>query len=226
MQGTYINTIAVIIGSLFGVLLHKKFPEKIKKIVFQGIGLVTLFIGIQMAFKVNNLIILFFSILIGAVIGEIIDFERYLDRLGVFLKDKLKSEDDRFIEGLVTAFLIFCTGSMTILGAIEDGLNGDPSILYAKSMLDGFASISLASVFGIGVLFSAIPLFIFQGGITFLAAYSKGFFTDALISSLSAVGGILLIGLGINLLEIKKIKVVNLLPSLVVVAVLAHLFQW
>ncbi len=224
MYGTYVNATAVIVGSLIGIVFHKKFPEKVKIIVLQGIGLVTLFIGLRMAFKTDNLVILFFSIFMGAVMGEMIDIKNYLDRLGTLLKIRFKSEDERFIEGLVTAFLTFCVGSMTILGAIEDGINGDPSILYAKSILDGFASISFASVFGMGVLFSAVPLFIFQGGITLLAAYSKTFFTDVLINELSAVGGILLIGLGINILEIREIKVANLLPSLVVVTILVGLF--
>lgn len=224
MFGTYVNVTAVMIGSVIGLLIHKHFPEKIKKIVFQGIGLVTVFIGLQMTFKTDNLVILFSSILIGAVIGEMTDIKKYLDRFGNFLKVKFGSEDDKFVEGLVTAFLIFCVGSMTIIGAIEDGLNSDPSILFAKSILDGVVSIPLASVFGIGVLFSAVPLFIFQGGITLLAAYSKAFFTGILINELNAVSGILLLGLGINMLEIKEIRVVNLLPSLIVSIVLVNLF--
>jgi len=224
MYGTYVNTVAVIIGSLIGVALHRELPQRIKKIIFQGIGLVTLFIGVQMALKTSNLAVLFFSILIGAVAGETVDVEKHLERFGNLLKTKFKSEDERFINGLVTAFLIFCVGSMTIIGAIEDGLNGDPSILIAKSILDGFTSMSLASVFGIGVLFSAIPLFTFQGAITLLAVYSRTFFTETLINELSAVGGILLLGLGIKILEIKEIKVANLLPSLLFVLVLVYLF--
>jgi len=219
-----VNTVAVIIGSLIGVALHRELPQRIKKIIFQGIGLVTLFIGVQMALKTSNLAVLFFSILIGAVAGETVDVEKHLERFGNLLKTKFKSEDERFINGLVTAFLIFCVGSMTIIGAIEDGLNGDPSILIAKSILDGFTSMSLASVFGIGVLFSAIPLFTFQGAITLLAVYSRTFFTETLINELSAVGGILLLGLGIKILEIKEIKVANLLPSLFFVLVLVYLF--
>jgi uncharacterized membrane protein YqgA involved in biofilm formation len=224
MLGTYVNVIAVIIGSTIGVLLHQRVPEKIKKIFFQAIGLVVLFIGISMALKTDNFVILIFSMVIGALIGEGVNLDSRVDRLGDFLKARLKSEDERFSEGMVSAFLIFCIGAMTIVGAIEDGLNNDPSILFAKSLLDGCVSIALASVFGIGVLFSVIPLFIFQGGITLLAAHANAFFTDALINELSAVGGILLMGLGIHLLEIKEIKVVNLLPSLIVVLLLAYVF--
>lgn len=225
MRGTYVNAIAVVIGSLIGMTLGERFPEKIKAMVFQGIGLVTLFIGFNMSLKTNNLVVLFFSILIGAIIGEAIDIEKHIEGFGNFIKSKFGSKEDKFIEGFITAFLIFCMGSMTIIGSIEDGLNGNPSILYAKSILDGFASISLASVLGIGVLFSAIPLLLYQGGITLLASLSKTFFTDAVINELSASGGIILIGLGINLLDIRKIKVANLLPSLVISAGIAYILS-
>lgn len=224
MYGTLVNVAAVIIGSSVGLILRRGLPERIKRIIFQGIGLVTLFIGVQMALQTSNLVVLFFSILLGAIIGEAVDIQSRLEDFGSFLKIKTKSKEERFTEGVLTAFLIFCVGSMTIVGAIQDGLNGDSSILIAKSILDGFVSVSLASALGIGVMFSAIPLFIFQGAITVLAACSRAFFTDILINQLSAVGGILLLGLGINILEIKEIKVSNLLPALLVVPIIAYLF--
>ncbi|MEM1607592.1 MAG: DUF554 domain-containing protein [Candidatus Bathyarchaeia archaeon] len=223
MQGTLVNAVSVVIGSLIGIFLRGRFPERIKSIVFQGIGLATLFIGFQMALKTGNLIVLFFSMLIGAVIGEFLNIEGRIEGFGNLVKSKFSSGEDKFVEGFITAFLIFCMGSMTIVGSIEDGLNGNPSILYAKSMLDGFASISLASVLGVGVLFSAIPLLLYQGGITMLASLSKAFFTEAVVNELSAAGGIILIGLGINLLEIRRIRVANLLPSLVVSAAITYL---
>jgi uncharacterized membrane protein YqgA involved in biofilm formation len=223
MQGTLVNAVAVIVGSTIGIILRESFPEKIKNIVFQGIGLVTLFIGFQMSLKASNLIVLFFSMLMGAIIGEAINIEGYIEAFGNFVKSKLSSRGDRFVEGFITAFLLFCMGSMTIIGSIEDGLKGDPNILYMKSVLDGFASISLASVLGVGVLFSAVPLLLFQGGITLLASFSRAFFTEAVINELSATGGIILIGLGINILEIKKIRVANLLPSLLISAIITYL---
>ncbi len=223
MQGTLVNAIAVIIGSLIGLGFRGSFPDRIKSIVFQGIGLVTLFIGFHMSLKTSNLVVLFFSMLIGAIIGEAINIDKHIEGFGNFIKSKLSSKEDKFVEGFITAFLIFCMGSMTIVGSIEDGLSGNPSILYAKSMLDCFASISLASVLGVGVLFSAIPLFLFQGGITLLASLSRSFFTEAVINELSATGGIILIGLGINILEIKKIRVANLLPSLLISAIIIYL---
>jgi len=223
MFGTLVNTAAVILGSLVGLSLRRELPESIKKITFQGVGLVTLFIGVQMALQTSNLVVLFISILLGAIIGGIIDVQGYLERFGNFLKTKSGSKDERFVDGVLTAFLIFCVGPMTILGTIQDGLNGDPSVLIAKSILDGFVSVSLASTLGVGVLFSAVPLFLFQGAITLLAAYSRTFFTEILIKELSAVGGILLLGLGIKMLEIKDIDVANLLPSLVVVPIIISL---
>lgn len=223
MQGTLVNAASVILGSLLGIVLRSGLPEKIKRIVFHGVGLVTLFMGFQMSMKTSNIIILFFSILIGAVVGEALDIEEHIGKIGNFIKSKLGSGEDKFVEGFITAFLIFCMGPMTIVGSIEDGLYKNPSILYAKSILDGFTSISLASILGLGVLFSSVPLLLYQGGITMLASLAKIFFTETIINELSAAGGIILIGLGINILEIRKIKVANLLPSLVISAVLAHL---
>jgi uncharacterized membrane protein YqgA involved in biofilm formation len=225
MLGTYVNTAAVIIGSLIGVALHQRFPDNLKKIGFQAIGLCVLVLGISMALKTEKFIILIFSMLLGALTGEALHLDRHIDRFGEFLKTRIGgSANDRFSEGLVTSFLIYCMGAMTIIGAIEDGLNGDPSILFAKSLLDGCASIALASTFGIGVLFSAVPLFLFQGGLTLLAASSQAFFTEALVTELSAVGGVILMGLGIQLLELKELKVINLLPALIVVIILVRVF--
>ncbi len=162
--------------------------------------------------------------LIGGIIGEAIDLEKHFEGLGDFLSRKIKSKEKNFAEGLVTAFLIFCVGSMTILGAIEEGLTGGYSLLLAKSVLDGFTSLALASTYGIGVLFSFIPLLVYQGGLTVLAIQCQGFFSERVINELTAVGGVLILGLSINLLGIKKIKVANLLPALVIIVLLAKLF--
>jgi len=223
MLGTLINTAAVLLGSLVGLGLRRGLPERIRRIAFQGVGLVTLFMGVQMALQTSNLVVLFLSILLGAIIGGIIDVQSRLEKFGDFLKAKSGSKDERFTEGVLTAFLIFCVGPMTIIGSVQDGLSGDSSVLIAKSILDGFVSISLASTLGVGVLFSAVPLFIFQGAITLLAAYLGTFFTESLIKELSAVGGILLLGLGIKMLEIRDIDVANLLPSLIIVPLIISL---
>ena len=143
----------------------------------------------------------------------------------ISLKKKLKSKDSKFVEGFVTTSLLFCVGAMAIVGSIEDGINNNPSILLTKSLLDGFASIAFASALGFGVMFSAIPILIYQGGLTLLAVYIKQYLTPSAITEMSAVGGLLIIGIGLSLLNIKKIKIGNLLPSVLVAAILAIIFM-
>lgn len=224
MTGTLINAGAIIAGSTIGLVLHSKLPERFIRIVFQGIGLFTLFLGFYMGLKTNNLFYIIISIVVGGILGELIDVEKSLFRLGEKLKQKFKSDHSKFSEGLVTAFLLFCMGSVTILGAIEEGLGGKPNLLLAKSVLDGVSSIALAAAFGYGVAMSAIPLIIYQGGLTLLASYFGDYFSENIINELTAVGGLILIGLGINILEIKQLKILNLLPALVVIVLLVYFF--
>ena len=221
--GTIINVLAVILGSFLGLCLKSRIPPKIHQRVFQGIGLATLLIGLQMALKVESLILLIFSILFGAIVGEALDLEKRLDSLAEILKKKLKSQSSSFTQGLITAFLIFCIGSLTILGALDEGIRGDHTLLLAKSTLDGFTSIALAATYGLGVMFSVIPMLIYQGTITLLARQFQNLFTPILINQLTAVGGILILGLGLNLLEIKQIKITNMLPALLFVFVFKSL---
>jgi len=225
MTGTLVNAAAVIVGSLVGLAVHSKINKRFQTIIFQAIGLFTIFLGVDMALKSDNYLIMIFSLVIGAIIGELLDIEKATDKFGGKLKAKLKSKNERFSEGLVTSFLMFCMGSMTILGAFDEGLTGKTDLLFAKSMLDGFSSIILAASLGIGVLFSVIPLLIYQGGLTFFAAYLHDYFTNPIINQMTAVGGIMLIGLGITILEIKKIKVLNMTPALLIAIILAYFFS-
>ncbi|OPY72592.1 MAG: putative membrane protein YdfK [Syntrophorhabdus sp. PtaU1.Bin058] len=225
MLGTFINAGTVILGSLIGLAIHARLPERLTKIAFQGIGLFTVFLGFTMAAKTNNFLVMIFSIVPGSIIGELIGIEKHMDRLAGRIKQKIKSENKSFSEGFITAFLLFCMGSMTILGAIQEGLGGRPDLLIAKSVLDGFSSLALAASLGVGVIFSVLPLLVYQGGITLFASSLQQFFTSALINELSAVGGLLLIGLGINILEIKRLSILNMLPSLVIAVILAYFFQ-
>jgi len=224
MLGTLINTGAVIAGSVVGLLIHSKLPPRITAITFQGIGLFTLFIGFLMAQKTQNPLVMIFSIVIGAIIGEMIDLAAYLERFSNFLKIKVKSKEEKFSEGLITAFLLFCMGSMTILGAIEEGLGNRPNLFLAKSVLDGFSSIALSTTFGIGVLFSAAPLLIYQGTLTLFAGLLQNVLSKVVVNELSAVGGLILIGLGLNILEIKPIKILNMLPALLIAVILSYFF--
>lgn len=224
MYGTLINVIAVIIGSLIGLIFHSKLSKKLTDTAFYGVGLFTIVLGISMAIKTNNFLIMIISIVIGSIFGEIIDIEKGINTFGEWLKNKFKNRNERFSEGFITAFLLYCMGSMTILGAIEEGIEGTPTLLIAKSILDGFSSIVLAAALGLGVLFSFIPLFLFQGGLTLFASNMQTVFTDVMINELTAVGGIILLGLGITILEIKKIRILNMLPSLFLVVILTYFF--
>jgi uncharacterized membrane protein YqgA involved in biofilm formation len=211
-------------GSIIGLLWHRKFPQKLTQTAFHGIGVFTIFLGINLAFKTSNFIVMIFSIVIGSILGELINLEGSLNKFSDKLKKRLGSKNDRFSEGLLTAFLLFCMGSMTILGAIEEGLGNAPNLLLAKSILDGFSSIALAATLGIGVMFSIIPLLLYQGGLTLLTALVGDYFNQIIVDELSAVGGLMLLALGLRILEIKKIRVLNMLPSLVVVVVLGVIF--
>jgi len=224
MFGTIINAIAVVIGSFLGLILRSKLPKRITNTAFHGVGLFTIILGIIMAIKTSNILIMIVSIVIGALVGEIIDIDKWINIFGEWLKKNFKVKNERFSEGFITAFLLYCIGSMTILGAIEEGLGGTPNLLVAKSVLDGFSSIILAATMGIGVLFSFIPLLLFQGGLTLLASNMQNILTGSIINELSAVGGILLLGLGITILDIKKIKILNMLPSLIIVVILTYFF--
>lgn len=233
--GTLVNVVAVIIGSAVGLLLRRGLPERLRGIIFQGIGLATLVIGMLNALVVarpvpvetavgKHLMELIFSVLIGGLIGEWINIEAWLEKAGEWLKARVHSGDSRFTEGLVTAFLIFCIGPMTVVGALDEGIRADHNLLFAKSILDGFMSVALASTFGIGVAFSILPLFIFQYGITLLGVGAQSAMSEVVVNQLTAVGGVLILGLGINLLELRKLRVANLLPALVIVVVLALVF--
>ncbi len=224
MIGTLVNVATVVAGSLIGILFKSRLSERFIKIFFQVIGLFTLYLGFSMALKSTHILQMIFSLIIGAVIGESLHLDRGLEKLAEKMKKRFKSTNEHFSDGLLTAFLLYCMGSLTILGAIQEGMTGDAHLLFIKSLMDGVSSIALASGLGIGVLFSAVPLLIFQGGITLLAMWFGNFFPAIMITELSAVGGILLLGLGIDILGIKKIKVINMLPALVVIVVLIWLF--
>ena len=223
MIGTFVNAGAVIAGGTVGLLLKKNMPERITTIYFQAIGLFTIAIGISMVYKMQHILIIVSSLAIGSLLGEWWNLEGGAEKLSQYFKRKLRIGNDKFSEGLTTAFLLYCIGSMTILGAIQEGTDGSPDLLMTKSLMDGFSSILLASAFGVGVLVSAAPLLLFQGGITLLAMYAGSFFTPIIIQGLTSVGGILLIGLGITILEIKKLRIMNMLPALIVVAILLWL---
>ncbi|MGE4297120.1 MAG: DUF554 domain-containing protein [Desulfovibrionaceae bacterium] len=222
--GSLANVAAILIGSLLGILLHNRLTKELRTIVFQGLGLCVLVLGISMALKFTNPLLPIFSVVFGGIIGEIIDLEGCFEKMAAWCKAKVRSKSDTFVDGMVTATLIFCVGAMAMLGSFDEGLRHDPTILLTKSLLDGFAAIALAATYGVGVAFSVVPLFIYQYGLTLGAASLQGVLTDTMITQLTATGGILILGIGVNLLELKRVKVSNMLPALVIIVVLTALF--
>ncbi len=220
MTGTIVNFFAILIGSLLGVFFKDKFPRKVQETVMQALGLAVILIGVQMALQTNNVLIVIFSMVMGAITGEIIAIENRLEKVGIYIKKRFNSKDDLFVQGFVQASLVFCVGAMAIMGSIQDGLNNDPTILYNKSILDGFASIAFAATSGVGVAFSAIPVFLYQGSITLLASVAERYLTDTMITEMTATGGLLILAIGLNIMGIGKLKVGNLLPSLVFAVIL------
>lgn len=221
MTGTILNIVTVLIGSALGVMLGGRLSDSMRETVLRGLGLVTLVIGLQMAFETANILIVLGAVLVGGILGEWWGLEARLNRLGAWLEARFNrgSGDgaNRFIKGFVTASLLFCVGPMTILGSIQDGLSGDYRLLAIKAMLDGFASLAFASSLGIGVAFSALVILIYQGGLSLLAAQAQALLTSAMITEMTATGGVLIMGLGIStLLEIKPIRVGNFLPALLI----------
>ena len=224
MIGTIVNTAAVAAGGIIGILLKKKMPERVTSIYFQAIGLFTMAIGMSMAVKMEHILIVVASLALGSLLGEWMNIENWVNTLGENFKQRFRIGSEQFSEGLTTAFLLFCVGSMTILGTIQEGTGGSPDLLYTKSLMDFFSSMLLASAFGVSVALSAIPLFIFQASLTLIAMFAGSFFTPGIILELTSVGGILLVGLGLNILHISNLRVMNMLPALVVVVILLAIF--
>jgi uncharacterized membrane protein YqgA involved in biofilm formation len=228
MLGTLTNAAAIIAGSTLGVLIHRRLPQKYINIAFQGVGLFTLAIGLSMALKSDNMILVVVSIVAGALIGEALNIDGNLEKLSNYLLKKVgkprtaagTNTTHLAVEGFITASMLFCVGSMAILGSFEEGMGKTPHLLYTKSIMDGIFSIAFASSFGFAVAFSAIPVFIYQGSLTLFTVYIMRFMTDTMIADLTAVGGILLLGLGVSILKIKDIKVVNMLPALIIIVLL------
>lgn len=214
MLGTVVNFLAIIIGGTIGIFVKNGLKEKYKITIMQGVALSVLIIGIMGAIKTANMLLMIGSIVVGSILGELFDIEGKLDKLGNWLGGKFGSNSSSFSKGFVMASLVFCVGAMAIVGALESGLTGNHQTLFAKSILDGISSIIFASTFGIGVIFSGVSVFIYQGIITIAASSIKDLLIPEVINEMSAVGGLLIMGIGINMLEIKKIKIGNMLPAI------------
>ena len=233
MTGTIINSITVLLGGAIGLFFGARLPERIRETVVAGLGLFTAVIGISMFLSSSNAIIVLCSLLIGGILGEWWQIELGLQHFGAWLESRFAGgsgevdQSNRFIHGFLTASLVFCVGPMTILGSIQDGLTGDYELLAIKSVLDGFAAMAFASTMGLGVLFSVLVVFGFQGGLSMLAAQAHVLINETMMNEMTAVGGILLVGLAVSsLLEIKRIRVGNFLPGLILAPLIVALLGW
>lgn len=230
LLGTLVNAIAIIIGSLLGKLLSG-IPEGMRQTVLQAIGLAVIILGLTMSFGTKNFLLLIFSMVLGSIIGEALKIETRLNQLGEWLERKMGgSKQGSIATGFVTATLVYCIGAMAVLGAMDSGLRNNHDILYTKSMLDGFSAIIFTSTLGIGVAFSAVPVFLYQGAIALLSTQIYSIVSkemlDMILVEVTAAGGLMIIAIGINILEIRKINVANMLPALVVAAIGVPFIDW
>lgn len=226
MLGVIVNTITIIGGGIIGLIINKGIPERLNKTIMDGIALVVMYIGISGALKGDNPLYVVICISIGAFIGELIDFDKLLNKFGEYIdkkfsKNKVDEDDDKELSrGFVSASLLFCVGAMAVVGAIQSGLNGDHSTLLAKSVLDGVSSIFFAASMGLGVILSSIAVFIYEGIIALGAGALSSILSDSVVTYMTCVGSLLIFALGLNMLKICNIKVANLLPSMFIPIIL------
>lgn len=230
MLGTVVNSISIIIGCIIGIFIKGGIPDRISKTIMKALGLCILYIGISGAFEGTNMLITIISMAVGSFIGELIDIDDKLNRLGVFIEVKINEKRSKkaniescievdsesnisISEGFISSSLIFCVGAMAIIGALESGIQGNHNTLFTKAILDGISSIIFTASLGIGVIFSSISVFLYQGAITISAGVLSLILSEAVIASITATGSLLIIGLGLNMLECSSIKVANLLPA-------------
>ena len=224
MIGTILNVATVLVGGGLGTILGQRLPEKMRQTVMHGLGLVTLTVGLRMALTTANILIVMGSVLLGGILGEWWRIEDGLQALGDRLQQRLGSGNgDNLTKGFVTASLIFCVGPMTVLGSIRDGMVGDYTLLAIKSLLDGFAALALASSLGIGVVLSAVTVLVFQGGISLLAKWAQFGMSQAMITEMTAAGGVIIVGIGLILLDIKRIRVGSFLPAIFIAPLVVYM---
>lgn len=228
MTGVFVNVATVLIGSSFGLLFKKGISKKFTDAVMIGIGLCSVCIGVTGMLKGQNTLVAIISMVIGALIGTALDLDRRINSVGDFISKKLKRNDDKIslTEGFVTASLLFCIGAMTIIGSLDAGLKGDNTMLFTKSVLDFFSSMMLSASLGLGVLFSAVFVLVFQGGLVLLSGLLEPVLNDAAIAEMTCVGSLMILALGFNLIGITKIKVSNYFPALILAPIVCMLFAF
>ena len=215
-MGAIVNFFSIIIGSAAGLVLKRGLPERFERALLNGMALCVMLVGISGALKGENTLIAIISIAVGAVIGELIDIDGFINKFAKGIEDRLSSggKDVRFAKGFVSATLLFGVGAMAIVGSLENGLTGNYETLQAKSLLDGISSIVFSASLGVGVAFSAVAIFLYQGSISLLASFLAPFLGDAVIAEMTCVGSLLIVALAFNMLGLTKIKVMNLVPAI------------
>lgn len=227
MLGVLINTLTVLIGGTIGTLFKKGISEKITNALMIGVGLCVIYIGVEGAFKGSNTLVLILSMVFGGLVGTLIDIDALINRFGKWVENKFSRGDKKVsvAEGIVTATLLFCVGSMTVVGSLNAGLRGDNEMLITKAMLDAITSVVLASTLGVGVILSAGCVFVIQGGLVLLAGLLGGILTDPAINEMTCAGSVIIIAIGFNLTGISKIKVANYIPAIIFAPVFTWLFS-
>lgn len=215
LTGAVVNALAVFAGSIVGILLKKGLPERMGDSIMKGLSLCVIYIGISGAFEGENVLIAIVAMAVGTVIGELLDLNDRMERLGQWLQNRFQSKNSKVsvAEGFVTSSLLFCTGAMTIVGSLQSGLSLDHSTLFAKSLIDGIAAVVLASSLGFGVLFAGVLCLVYEGGLALCAQFISPFLTESVINEMTCVGSLLIVGVGINMLFKNKICVMNSVPA-------------
>ena len=224
MTGTLINALAIIVGSCLGMGIGNRFSPRVQQIIIQSLGLFVIVLGVQMALKGHNFLVILISLVSGALIGETLNIDSKIKSFGDKIAQKVDgTKGGRFTQGFLTATMLYCVGAMAIVGAINQGLRNDSTLLLTKAVLDGVSSIFFAATFGWGVFFAFIPVLLYQGILTFLAQFLEPYLTALVIDELTGAGGVILIGIALGILEITEIRTANLLPALPIVVILTLL---
>lgn len=224
MLGTVVNAAAILVGSLLGLLLKKGIPEKMNDAIMKGVALCVLYIGLDGCLEGSNALITILSVVLGAVLGQLLDLEKRLNDLGEYLEQLFQSGNGSLSNGFITASLLFCVGAMAVVGSLQSGLTGDHTTLFAKSLLDGISSIVFAASLGLGVVLSAVAVLLYQGTITLLAQALSPVLSEFIIAEMTCVGSLLIIALSLNMLGITKIKVMNYVPAIFIAIPICYLF--
>jgi uncharacterized membrane protein YqgA involved in biofilm formation len=223
MLGTIVNSLAILIGGFTGSLFKNKISSAYNETIMKALGLSVILIGLKGALHINNILLLIISLTLGTLVGELMKIEKGIENIGTWLERRFSNQKG-LAKGFVTASLVYCVGAMAIMGALESGLTSNHDILYAKSLIDGISAIIFSSSLGIGVCFSAISVFLYQGIITLTASLMKPYLIPSVVNEMSAVGGLLIVAIGANILEIKRIKVGNMLPA-IFIPLLYYIFK-